>query len=545
MSEFVEEDSASEDDDIPADDEEILTEPDEPAEEIEELDDVWSDGDFSDDDDALYSLNDDPFPSENGKTNWQRSETDTGKTREANFMSTKPGVQPHAAARVNVIRDAFDLFFTVQMQAVILLHSHAEGLARYGDFWKPLTAEELCAYVGLLILMGVFKDATLSVADLWSNTDGRSTYSAVMSRTRFVQINCSLRFDDKSMRADRLKKDRIPHIRELLDFWTPTLRLNFLPHENMTVDEQLFPFRGRCAHKQYIPTKPRGKFGLKMWLLACAATCYCYYLGKKSGRNLTTDNFFTSVELAEELLLRNITLVGTIRKSREEIPRNLLPGPLKDRPLFSSIFGFIKELTLVSYVCRPRKCVILLSSQHHNAAVDTEMEEQKPEIVKVYNATKSGVDTLDQLVGTYSVRRKTNRWPMAFFYDMELGRDLVKPFVESTRSKIPNLSLSVKRTIATMIGKEKPFEQNESPGKSKSFLSSAEKKKRCVHCPVLEIAIYGSEHPRSFDYLVLTTDQRRHWEKILLQANCVASRINHSYGWDLGEYAFALGSAVV
>ncbi|OQV20000.1 hypothetical protein BV898_06004 [Hypsibius exemplaris] len=130
-------------------------------------------------------------------------------------------------------------------------------------------------------------DATLSVADLRSNADGRSTYNAVMSRTRFVQINCSLRFDDKSMRADCLKKDRIPHIRELLDFWTPTLRLSFLPYENMTVDEQLFPFRGRCAHKQYIPTTPRGKFGLKMWFLACAVTCYCCnfepYVGKVPG----------------------------------------------------------------------------------------------------------------------------------------------------------------------------------------------------------------------------------------------------------------------
>ncbi|OQV20793.1 hypothetical protein BV898_05139 [Hypsibius exemplaris] len=118
-------------------------------------------------------------------------------------------------------------------------------------------------------------------------------------------------------------------------------------------------------------------------------------------------------------------------------------------------------------------------------------------------------------VPTASVER-LRRWPMAFFYDMidisalnayiiwtelnpgwnnktsrrrsaflkELGRDLVKPFVESTRSKIPNLSLSVKRTIVTMIGKEKPFEQNEIPGKSKSSLSSAEKKKHCVHCPV-------------------------------------------------------------
>jgi hypothetical protein len=266
-----------------------------------------------------------------------------------------------------------------------------------------------------------------------------------MGRNRFVQINCALRFDDKTSRKEKLKSDKIPHIRELLNLWTPTLRHNFLPFENVTVDEQLFPFRGRCGFKQYIPTKPRGKFGLKSWILADQKTSFCCnfelytgkppggvaekeqgnrvvlslvdYLGKKSGRNVTCDNFFTSIGLAEKLLERNITLIGTIRKNRAEIPREFLPGPLGDRPLFSSIYGFTSEFTLVSYVCRPRKCVILLSSLHHDTSEDDSLE-CKPEIVKAYNATKAGVDTLDQLVGTYSVRRKTNRWTMALFYDM-------------------------------------------------------------------------------------------------------------------------------
>ncbi|OWA51408.1 hypothetical protein BV898_15891 [Hypsibius exemplaris] len=147
------------------------------------------------------------------------------------------------------------------------------------------------------------------------------------------------------------------------------------------------------------------------------------YLGEKSGRNLTTDNFFTSVELAEDVLSRNITLIGTIRKNRGEISRDFLPGPLKDRPLFSSCFWIHQGFYHGSYVCRPRKCVILLSSQHHSIQFDADTIEKKPEIIKVYNATKSGVDTMDQLVGTYSVRRKTNRWPMAFFYDMEANQD--------------------------------------------------------------------------------------------------------------------------
>ena len=33
---------------------------------------------------------------------------------------------------------------------------------------------------------------------------------------------------------------------------------------------------------------------------------------KKSGRNITCDNFFTSLQLGRELLLNKLTLVGTI-----------------------------------------------------------------------------------------------------------------------------------------------------------------------------------------------------------------------------------------
>jgi len=35
-----------------------------------------------------------------------------------------------------------------------------------------------------------------------------------------------------------------------------------------------------------------------------------------------------------------------------------------------------------------------------------------------YNETKGAVDTLDQLVGIYTCKRKTSRWPMIVFYNL-------------------------------------------------------------------------------------------------------------------------------
>ena len=40
-----------------------------------------------------------------------------------------------------------------------------------------------------------------------------------------------------------------------------------------------------------------------------------------AGRSVTCDNFFTSLSLARKLLAKNITVVGTIRKNKPELPR--------------------------------------------------------------------------------------------------------------------------------------------------------------------------------------------------------------------------------
>ena len=65
---------------------------------------------------------------------------------------------------------------------------------------------------------------------------------------------------------------------------------------------------------------------------------------------------------------------------------------------------------------RNGKTVLLLSSMHHDNKV--EGSDSKPHIILHYNGSKSGVDNMDKLAGTFSSRRKTNRWPMAVFYNM-------------------------------------------------------------------------------------------------------------------------------
>ncbi|KAJ4435659.1 hypothetical protein ANN_18275 [Periplaneta americana] len=46
---------------------------------------------------------------------------------------------------------------------------------------------------------------------------------------------------------------------------------------------------------------------------------------KDIGRNVTTDRFYTSVELVEDLYERKMTLVGTMKNNRKHIPEELKP----------------------------------------------------------------------------------------------------------------------------------------------------------------------------------------------------------------------------
>lgn len=66
-----------------------------------------------------------------------------------------------------------------------------------------------------------------------------------------------------------------------------------------------------------------------------------------TARNVTVDNYFTSVPLAEHLLRKNLTVVRTMRMNKREIPKVMKPN--SGRQVNSRLFAFTKEMTMVSF----------------------------------------------------------------------------------------------------------------------------------------------------------------------------------------------------
>ena len=59
----------------------------------------------------------------------------------------------------------------------------------------------------------------------------------------------------------------------------------------------------------------------------------------------------------------------------------------RGREEFSSVFGFQRQVSIVSYVPKKGKCVILMSTMHHDASLCNQPH-RKPDIIMDYNKTK-------------------------------------------------------------------------------------------------------------------------------------------------------------
>lgn len=355
-------------------------------------------------------------------------------------LRVQPGPTLFATSRVIDPLTAM-LLFLEPIEDIVLRMTNLYGAQRYKENWRNLDIETLRAYFGLLLLAGVYRSFGECFTELWDDHHGRPIFAATMSLKQFKMIHRCLRFDDKGDRTERRSRDKLAAVREVFDKWVYRLKMLYNPGHCVTVDEQLIPFRGRCPFRQYIPNKPY-RYGIKLWIVCDSETAYAYnmeiYTGRDrnchpevkqgqrvvlqlteglEGRNVTCDNFFTSHELAIELKKRKMSIVGTIRKNRKEIPPVLVD--MKKKPIHHSefVFDLQNKITMVSYVPAKGRYVTLLSSYHTRKEVSVD-EHKKPEIILFYNATKGGVDLLDKVVGTYRCKRKINRWPMAIFMNM-------------------------------------------------------------------------------------------------------------------------------
>ena len=106
-----------------------------------------------------------------------------------------------------------------------------------------------------------------------------------------------------------------------------------------------------------------------------------------------------------------MTITGTIRKNKKQIPAEMKVAS-KEPP--NSKFCHTPDMTMVSFTPKKNKVVLLVSSYLHT----TETTNSKSNIIHHYNKTKGATKCFDQLCCSYTVTRRTKRWPTRIFYRM-------------------------------------------------------------------------------------------------------------------------------
>ncbi|KAJ0171852.1 hypothetical protein K1T71_012615 [Dendrolimus kikuchii] len=359
---------------------------------------------------------------------WSTKRPQSLKTASSNIVRISRGPTSQCRRIKNALQ-WFEMFIIAEIIDEVVQWTNAEIMVKQQNYSVIRSTQqrtdkcEIRALIGLLVLTATFKDNHLSTDELFDTSFSGSRYITTVSKDRFELLLQCLRFDDKSLRLSIQNRDRFVPIRKVMDLFIGKCKTNYDVGMYVTIDEQLLAFRGRCPFRLYIPNKP-AKYGIKIVMVCDAGTKYMVnatpYLGKStetgglplgeyfvkqltqplhgSNRNVTSDNWFTSIPLAKSLLSQPYKLTSRTRATG------------------TSIFCYDGPLTLLSYKPKPNKVVYLLSSCSEEGTVNERTK--KPNMVEFYNQTKGGVDTLDQMCSNMSCSRKTNRWPMCVFYGM-------------------------------------------------------------------------------------------------------------------------------
>lgn len=91
----------------------------------------------------------------------------------------------------------------------IVKFTNQEGQTSMGENWKQTDSAEICRFIGLSVLAGVYRSNHESTSSLWDTAYGRSIFRETMSLIRFKLLNSKLRFDDKRTREERVKDDNL------------------------------------------------------------------------------------------------------------------------------------------------------------------------------------------------------------------------------------------------------------------------------------------------------------------------------------------------
>ncbi|XP_056645829.1 piggyBac transposable element-derived protein 4-like [Diorhabda sublineata] len=258
------------------------------------------------------------------------------------------------------------------------------------------------------------------------------------------------------------KEDKLYKVSAFIELMNTNFQKWCVPEENVCIDESMIPFRGRLGFRQYIPNK-RHRYGLKVYKL-CADGDYTYtlklYGGKStrpgttsvatdvvmelmasllnSGRTLVTDNFYTSVSLANKLNTASTHLIGTLRPKRKFNPTPVVSVRLTR----GEMTALQSNTNVIVGKWRDKRDILFLTTKDVPKMQDIVTRRgtvKKPSTILEYNKSKSFIDTSDQKAAYASTIQKGIKWYRKIIFELLTNTGVVNAyllFIQVTREKM-------------------------------------------------------------------------------------------------------------
>ena len=144
----------------------------------------------------------------------------------------------------------FHLFFTEALFEIVVNETNKYAAACMGQekfqYWEEVTVEEIKAYIGFMILMGITKLPAIS--DYWK-LDEVLHYAPIarrISKNRFFDIQRYLHFVDNSSLSPHTSPDydKLGKIRPVITILCERFRTIYNLHREVSIDEAMIPFKG-------------------------------------------------------------------------------------------------------------------------------------------------------------------------------------------------------------------------------------------------------------------------------------------------------------
>ncbi|RVE52535.1 hypothetical protein evm_002929 [Chilo suppressalis] len=375
--------------------------------------------------------------------------------------------------------------------------------------WNSTNYDEMLRFLGVIMVMGLNKVPHIN--DYWSKKSlYRNEYiCSVMKRDRFLLLLKFWHFSEDHIGS---KTDKLHKIRDIFNMLLERFNNILTPGKHVVIDETMIPWPGRLKFRQYIKNKTH-KYGVKLYKI-CTPEGYTYdiliYTGKGEngreiihgqntvlklvnklkghGRIVIAVNFYTSINLAEELLLNKTFLCGTIKPNRKGLPKTVTATKLKRGEICGKMNK--KGVRVIKWVDKRPVSMISTCKNHDIRIKDTGQARRgtnenikKPECILTYNDTKKGIDYSDQMSSYYTTLKRGLKWYRKVVMELIFGTAMVNAWIIFNMGKEKGMPKKefTEAIIESFTGKPISAVINDK-SRTNHTLEKDTKRRRCTGC---------------------------------------------------------------